>query len=217
MNTDHCNCPQIDKVKSTKYLGVILDQRLSWHPHIEHINNRIRKLIWIFKTLRHITSKTLLNQLYTTLAQSVMSYCIAVWGGATKIKFLEVERGQRCLLKVMYFKPFIHPTSELYNISDVLTMRKLYILHAVLKLHKTLPYKAQQKYNKRRRNNNVAPLPICKSAFAKRQFSYQTAFLYNRINKETSIYSMHHHNCKKTLTNMLKKLNYEQTEALLHV
>lgn len=54
-----CLCAKINKVQQTKYLGIILDQRLSWHVHSELIMNRTRKLIWIFKTLRHITTKKL--------------------------------------------------------------------------------------------------------------------------------------------------------------
>jgi hypothetical protein len=215
MNTSpcHCDCPLIERVSSTKYLGVIIDQRLSWQQHIEHINNRIRKLIWIFKILRHITSKELLNQLYMTLAQSIMTYCIPTWGGAAKTKFMDVERGQRCLLKVMHFKPYRYPTIDLYSYCDVLTMRKLYILYALLRLHKTLPYVRYD--NERRRKTKVAPLPTCRSIFAKRQFAYQSAYLYNNINKETNIHSMTLFECKKTLVDMLKILNYEQTENLL--
>jgi hypothetical protein len=213
INTQQCSCFQIDKVTSTKYLGIILDQRLSWHKHIEYTNNRIRKLIWIFKKLRHIASKPLLTQLYTALAQSVMTYCIPVWGGANKTKFLEVERGQRCLLKVMHSKPYRFPTSELYQISNQLSMRKLYILNSTLKLHKTLAYKPQLPH--RRRKNNVAHLPFTKSLFAKRQFSIQSAHLYNTINNKLSIYSLPLLKCKKAIRNWLRSLNYNETELLV--
>jgi hypothetical protein len=142
-----------------------------------------------------------------------MTYCIPAWGGAAKTKFMDVERGQRCLLKVMHFKPYRYPTIDLYSYCDVLTMRKLYILHALLRLHKTLPYVRYN--NERRRKTTVAPLPTCRSIFAKRQFAYQSAYIYNNINKETNIYSMTLFDCKKTLVDRLKILNYEQTENLL--
>lgn len=102
-NTGRCKCDEIERVDSTKYLGVTLDHRLFWHPQIETLNNRIRKLTWVFKKLRHVTSQELLKHVYIALAQSVMSYCISIWGGATKTKFLDAERAQRCLLKTMFF------------------------------------------------------------------------------------------------------------------
>lgn len=55
---------------------------------------RVRKPIWIFKSLRHVISKELLNKIYIALVQSVIKYCIPVWGGAKKCKFLDLERTQ---------------------------------------------------------------------------------------------------------------------------
>lgn len=49
-----CNCPHIQKLTQTKYLGVLLDQRLFWHPQIEYVMQSVRKLTWIFKSLRHV-------------------------------------------------------------------------------------------------------------------------------------------------------------------
>lgn len=210
-----CDCPNINKVDNTKYLGVIIDQRLSWHHHIELLMSRIRKTIWIFKILRHVASRELINQIYTSLAQSIQNYCIPIWGGATKTKLLELERAQRSLLKVMYFKPYQYPTDLLYRESGLLTVRKLYIQSAVLKVHKSLEYKPEL-LNKRRREK-VATVVSTQSQFAARQYAKQSAYLYNSINKILNIYPMNYYTCKKTLTEWLLKLNYEQTEKLLEI
>ncbi|XP_050361277.1 uncharacterized protein LOC126780688 [Nymphalis io] len=53
--------------------------------------------------------------------QSTLGYCIPVWGGAAKTRFLELERAQRCLMRVMYSKPYRFPTTALYEISGLLT------------------------------------------------------------------------------------------------
>lgn len=95
LSNSACRCPEINKVTAIKYLGVMLDERLSWDKHIDLVNNRIRKLIWIFKTLRHVAPKPLLSKIYISLVQSIIIYCIPVWGGARKTKFLEAERAQR--------------------------------------------------------------------------------------------------------------------------
>jgi hypothetical protein len=208
-----CTCTKLNKVSSTKYLGIIIDERLCWHPHIDYLNNRIRKLIWIFKILRHVASKTLLNQIYISLAQSVMTYCIPVWGGASKMKFLEVERGQRCLLKTMLHKPYRYSTSDLYNECKLLSMRKLYVTYTILKLHKTLPYKTLTET--RRRTAKVAPVPPNKSVFAKRQYNVQSAHLYNNANAKIHFYSLRHDICKEVLYEWISKLDYIETEGLL--
>lgn len=212
-HTEHCDCDAITRVTSTKYLGVVIDKRLSWHSQIDSVSERIRKLIWIFKTLRHLTAPKLLDQIYISLAQSVLAYCLPIWGGATKLKFLTVERAQRCLLKVMYFKPYRFPTQELYTQSNILSVRKLYILLSVLKVHKKLTFDPNLISGRRR--CNVATTHKCNTKFAKRQFLAQSSILYNQIDKKLELYKLLTKNCKTKIINWIKTLNYHQNEALL--
>lgn len=208
-----CSCSNINKVNETKYLGIAIDQRLSWHAQIELMMGRTRKLMWIFKKLRHIADQKLLKQLYVALAQSILVYCIPVWGGASKVKFLELERAQRALLKVMHFKAYRYPTVDLYKTSDTLTVRQLYILSLVLNIHRTLPYDSTKL--SKRRNYRVAPTPRIRTTYAGRQFKARSARLYNKVNKIMNIYTRNSYSCKKSLTEMLKKWSYDETEAFI--
>lgn len=223
VDVNSCDCLPIAKVSQVKYLGVYVDQRLSWYPQLDHVINRTRKLIWIFKTLRHVvpeqmrqndsSPKHLLNQIYTSLVQSILTYCITIWGGAAKTQFLGLERAQRSLIKVMYFKKRRFSTEELYQISGLLSVRKLYIMATILKTHKYLPYDLTL-LNKRRRDI-VAQLPTIKTAFASRQYLSNSGFLYNKINKLLYIYDKNYQECKKLLAKWLLSKSYEETEALL--
>ncbi|PZC80993.1 hypothetical protein B5X24_HaOG213647 [Helicoverpa armigera] len=94
-----CSCLPISQQKTIKYLGVILDERLSWRPHIEQTSSRVRKLIWAFKKVRQVAEFQLLRSIYQALAQSIISYCITAWGGACKSYMISLERAQRSLLK----------------------------------------------------------------------------------------------------------------------
>lgn len=213
LDTTHCPCYSLERVTCTKYLGVILDHRLSWHQQIEYTCNRIRKLTWIFKTLRHVTTKKLINQIYKTLAQSVIAYCLTVWGGATKTKFLEVERSQRCLLKIMHFKKYRYPTNELYKFCELLSVRKLYILLIAIRLHRSLPF--YPSLATKRRKNTVATSPRTRTKFARRQFSSQSACIYNKIHKILDVYSLNARECKNKIEKWLISLSYADIEKLI--
>lgn len=210
-----CNCPTISKVDKIKYLGIMVDQNLSWNHHINLVSTRVRKLIWIFKNLRYVATKELLIKVYTALAQSVMVYCIPIWGGSSKTKLLELERAQRTLLKVIHFKKYRFPTTELYKISDVLTARKLYILNCIVKLHKANGFDPQ--ILRKRRKDIVLPYQIVSTTFARQQYKRQSSYLYNKINKVLNIYPLNSYECKTSLSMWLKSLNYEDTERLLEV
>lgn len=208
-----CNCPTIQKVTRVKYLGIIVDQRLSWYPHLELTIGRLRKLMWVFKSLRHVMNTELLNNIYVALAQSILIYCIPVWGGAAKSYFIDLERAQRSLIKVMYCKPFRFPTESLYTMSKLLSVRKLYILHSTLSYHKTLPFdKAKLR---KRRCDIVAPTVPTRTVFACRQNIAQAPRTYNIINGKLGIYSLPLYGCKKALIRWLSALSYDDVEDIL--
>lgn len=212
--TSNCNCPSLNKVSSTKYLGIMVDERLSWHSHIDLIISRVRKFIWIYKSLRHVVTKELINKIYIALTQSILSYCIPVWGGSTKTKILELERAQRLLLKIMHFKPRRFSTEGLYRYAELLTVRKLYILNVVLKVHRSTGF--NNALNKKRKNN-VIPIRHTKTVFASRQYDRQSARIYNIVNKKLSVYPLKTYDCKSILQAWLKQLSYSETECLLEV
>lgn len=210
-----CNCPTIEKVSTVKYLGIMLDQRLSWYPHINLVSDRIKKLTWIFKMLRHIAMKDLLRNIYIALIQPIITYCIPIWGGAAKTEFLVVERAQRSLLKVMNFKSYRFDTNQLYAISEVLSVRKLYILQVILKMHKSLPYDTKILDKRKKRKVEVATQVHARTTFARRQYITLSSHLYNQINNIYKIYPRNIYDCKKTVKKGLLALSYFEIEAFL--
>lgn len=208
-----CSCPKIERVASTKYLGVIIDRNLSWYPQLDAVANRARKLIWLFKYLRKISDKQLITYIYTTLVQSILLYCIVIWGGTFKTNFISIERAQRTILKVMLKKNRRYRTAHLYHDADVLTVRKLYILQCLLITHKntTIDLNILQKRNA----YSVIKPKTVRTNFASKQFSAQSVNLYNKVNRILNIYSLTYRECKRTLTIWLKSLTYEEIENLL--
>lgn len=208
-----CTCQEIDQVNKIKYLGVIIDQHLAWNHHIHLTVDRLRKLIWVFIKLRHVAHKDLLISTYKALAHSVLSYCIPAWGGAAKTHLITLERAQRCILKVMFFKPIRFSTFELHTSLDILTTRQTYILRALLKKHSTLLFNPSHML--KRRNDIVCQVAKCNTEFAKKQFPTLSSSLYNKVNRISPIYPLTMPEVKRKLTSILLKMNYDDTESIL--
>ncbi|CAH2094200.1 unnamed protein product [Euphydryas editha] len=216
--TDHnkfnCLCPNIERTNAIKYLGIMIDSRLSFQQHIELLASRTRKLIYIFKNLRHVANKEIIKTVYLALGESILSYCISTWGGTTKTLLMKLERAQRAVLKVSLFLPFFHPTVDVYMRSTVLTVRQLYILHTVTKQHSLLMYQPRL-IEKRCRKDIICSKPSFRTSFAHRFFCYQGCSLYNKINRVLSIYSLPNTKCKAVVREWLQNLDYVSTENLL--
>ncbi|KAL0819437.1 hypothetical protein ABMA28_007542 [Loxostege sticticalis] len=153
---DSCSCLSIAKSSTVKYLGVLLDDQLTWKPHIELITSRIRKLIWVFKKLRYVADLDLLRRVYYALAQSILGYCVVTWGGTCKSHMIQIERAQRSLLKTMTFS--------------------INILRIILRQHRNTPYHPD-KIKGKRVIKNVLELPKCRTAQARRQYRRLTIYL----------------------------------------
>ncbi|KAJ8737493.1 hypothetical protein PYW08_000088 [Mythimna loreyi] len=123
LDSNSCQCVEIEKVDCIKYLGVLIDNQLSWSKQIGAVTTRVRKLMFVFKNLRNIADHNTIRCVYFALCQSILSYCIVAWGVATKSHLIKLERAQRGILKVAFAKPFRYPTDRLYQDCKVLRGR----------------------------------------------------------------------------------------------
>ncbi|KAJ8720498.1 hypothetical protein PYW08_005963 [Mythimna loreyi] len=204
-----CTCPTIVKADSVKYLGVHIDDGLRWEKHLDTLSNRTLRLIHIFKSLRESAGFDTLKMVYLALCQSIIGYCITAWGGAAKTCFLRAERAQRAILKVMTGKPRRYPTTQLYIDCQVLTVRQLFVLRSVLRVHGCLPPSDPRK-------RTYIPSSIQhNTSFAKRQYYVLSVHIYKKLQKELDIIDLNKYRVNLKTTEWLKQQDYIKTESLL--
>ena len=66
--------------KEVTFLGVILDENLSWKSHISHIAGKISKSVGIICRSSSCLTTLALKTLYYSLVYPYFQYCIIVWG-----------------------------------------------------------------------------------------------------------------------------------------
>lgn len=209
-NNSECDCELLQETESIRYLGLTVDKHLKWREHITSLAGRIRRLLYIFKTLRYICDDKLLLSVYYAYCQSLISYGLMGWGGANKTLMLIIERAQRAILKVMKFKSFMFPTSLLYTELPILTVRQLYIKSLINEQHRKSTIDSQK-----RRKDRVYEIPYHKTAFGQSFFPFQAPYLYNKISRDLLLRNLTRYELNKKLHTYLKSLTYEDTEDLL--
>jgi hypothetical protein len=65
----------LDIVTETKFVGVILDNALSWKPHIAYISKQISKSIGILSRACQLLNSETLRQLYYSFLFPYLNYC----------------------------------------------------------------------------------------------------------------------------------------------
>ena len=69
----------VQQVEVTKFLGVLLDQHLSWKYHITHVAKKVSKAIGIISKARFFLSSKSLLSLYYTLVYPYLNCCNITW------------------------------------------------------------------------------------------------------------------------------------------
>ena len=77
MIVNHYNIPLTNSVK---YLGVILDNKLTWQPHIEQISLKLSRACGMIFKLRHYVLLSTLKLIYYSMFHSVLQYSLINWG-----------------------------------------------------------------------------------------------------------------------------------------
>lgn len=209
-----CTCCPLSRTEDIRYLGVQIDSTLSWKAHIHNLTSRARRLIYIFKKIRSSASAQTLKIVYYSLAQSILTYCDTAWGGACTTTMLQLERAQRAILKVMTHKPIRFPTVSLYKEAEVLNVRQLYVLHTILRKHRSIAYDPELDQSQRKRSRICSLLPH-RTTLANRHYEVLANRLYNKINSILHIYPLPLSIVKIVSTDWLKTLSYHDTEELI--
>ena len=82
---------EIDVINETKYLGVVIDNCLTWESHISALQKKISRAIRLLKYARNFVQTGTLINLYNSIIEPHFSYCCSVWGscGASKLDMLQ--------------------------------------------------------------------------------------------------------------------------------
>ena len=118
------NNTNIEEKVFTKYLGVILDDKLSWKQHCDHLVPKLQKGIGVLSKLRYYLDKNAIRNVYLALFESHLNYNILNWGCTTQTVLNSIALLQRKALRIMSFKDDFYPCSQLFSDLNLLELEK---------------------------------------------------------------------------------------------
>lgn len=117
----------ITQTDQIKYLGVIIDSKLNWEPHIKQVKNKLSNGCWALNKVKKYLNKKSLLQLYYGLIYSHLQYCVSCWGGANKTKIQKLNvmqnRSVRIINKTFEIRTKMSP---LYSELNILKVNHIY-------------------------------------------------------------------------------------------
>lgn len=86
---------EIERVHETKFLGVIIDNKVCWKAQMKHVKPKWSKSISILYKTRGLLNKNCLHLQYFSIAMPCMTYCVEIWGNAYEPNFDPIFKLQK--------------------------------------------------------------------------------------------------------------------------
>jgi len=83
------NGKSVNRVVSTKFLGVVIDEHLKWSYHISSVESKVAKNVGLLAKLKYVLPRPLLLMLYNSLILPYLSYCSIIWANENNINKLK--------------------------------------------------------------------------------------------------------------------------------
>ena len=126
----------VEQVEYTNFLGVIIDNKLSWEKHIASVSNKISSSIGILRKLKSVLPSETLFTLYRSLIHPHLSYCSLVWGRTYKRFYMPLFILQKRAVRLCCNEHRRANTSPLFKSLHLLKLPDLITHNTLLFMYK---------------------------------------------------------------------------------
>ena len=116
---------EIEQVYEIKFLGVLVDCKLSWKQQIKYVRSKISRSIAVLGKAKHILEQRVLYILYCSLVVPYLTYCVEVWGNAYKTTLQPLCILQKRALRTIHHAGYRDHTNMLFLNSKCLKFMDL--------------------------------------------------------------------------------------------
>ena len=123
------NNMSLKRVSFTKFLGVIIDENLTWKNHIDAITKTISRNIGMMSKLKHFLPKSILYTLYCSLILPYINYGILIWGSTNKMYLNKILKLQKWAIRTISNSHYRSHTGPLFSKYEILNIFDIYQLN----------------------------------------------------------------------------------------
>ena len=135
----------IQRKSEARFLGVIVDDKLTWTQHIKTVKAKMSRYVGIMYRIKNVLPTEARLQIFHSFVQSHINYCSLVWGFSAKFNidslFVNQKKGLRAVIPGyinFYYKDGILPahTKSAFAEYDVLTAQGVIAKNTLIFMHK---------------------------------------------------------------------------------
>ena len=185
---------QLERVSCFNFLGIYIDETLSWKTHIDHIANKISKNCGILNCLKRYLPCNILRILYFSMINSHLQYGILIWGFCRQ----RLTKLQKRTMRIISLQKYNAHKEPLFKQHNILTINDLFTLSAIKFLYRVintdlpdyfedfLPSTQSELHNHFTRHGNLFRLNLTRTKQAQNCMRNYLPVLFNSLVPEVS-------------------------------
>ena len=126
---------KINEVKKTKYLGIYLDEHLTWNFHLIQTKTKLSRSCGLLAKLRYYVKTELLRTVYFATFESVLRYAVQVWGQYRNQAIKEIEKLQEKAIRFISFKGRNDPANPLFKTVEIMKLKDILLYNNCIFSH----------------------------------------------------------------------------------
>ena len=119
----------IEFVSETKFLGMTIDEHLTWLKHITKVRLKISSSLFMLRNVRNLVSPEIKRMLYMSLLNSHMVYGLLIWGPMSAAgERSKIYKQQKKAVRIIHSAKFNAHASPLFKKYEILAINDLILL-----------------------------------------------------------------------------------------
>lgn len=171
----------------TKFLGITIDQKLTWKTHIQNTRAKINRQCGIIHQTKSTLTTKALMQIYYSLVYPHLIYCQVVWGAACTTSLKPLVTAQKRVIRLISGLNRRDHTNNSFKHLKLLKFNDINIyfcavyVFASINLMQNGIFNFRNNANYQLRNSNLLVIPQFNSTQSKSCITYHGVVIWNNL------------------------------------
>lgn len=114
-----------EKDRSTKHLGIQIDDKLSFKAHFSHLHKRVQRAVFSLRQMKHILDLRHLKLLFNSYVKSIINYCIFIFTAVPNITLEPIKKLIKACVRIITKSSGNAHTAPLFKQLQILPFKEL--------------------------------------------------------------------------------------------
>ena len=188
----HLDDTPIEQVRCYKFLGVKVNDTLSWEDHIQYISTKVSRGITLLRHLARFLPRRALCYYYNAYILPQFSYADSVWNTCTRAQSIKLERLQNFAARVILSRRRDSSATEMRQELGWPTLTSRRTLSTAVMTYKSIsglnpPYLSvlfkplSNHHVTRSSSTRGTCIPVIRNEYGRKSFAFQGAKMWNDL------------------------------------